>query len=80
MGSPVIRMIAAFLGDGRGSPGQGHDSALDRVRVAPDVYGLDPAPTDAAISEVLRRMLAVDPQACIVLLSAATIREPAYRF
>jgi hypothetical protein len=72
--------LEAFLGDGRGSPGQGHDSALDLVRAAPDAYGLDPAPTDAAISEVLRRMLAEDPQACIVLLSATTVQEPSYRF
>jgi hypothetical protein len=72
--------LEAFLGDPRGSPGQGHDSALDLVRAAPDVYGLDSAPTDAAISEVLRRMLAEDPEARIVLLSAATIQEPAYRF
>ncbi|WP_373508390.1 hypothetical protein [Thiocapsa sp.] len=72
--------LEAFLDDGRGSPGQGHDSALDMVRAAPDAYGLDPAPTDAAISEVLRRLLADDPHACIVLLSAATIQEPFYRF
>ncbi|CRI66276.1 conserved hypothetical protein [Thiocapsa sp. KS1] len=72
--------LEAFLGDGRGSPGQGHDSALDLVRAAPDAYGLDPAPTDAAISEVLRRTLAEDPEARIVLLSAATVQEPSYRF
>jgi hypothetical protein len=72
--------LEAFLGDGRGSPGQGHDSALDLVRAAPDAYGLDPAPTDAAISETLRRLLAEDPDARIVMLSAATIQEPSYRF
>ncbi len=72
--------LEAFLGDGRGSLGQVHDSALDLVRAAPDAYGLDPAPTDAAISEVLRRILAEDPQACIVLLSATIIQEPSYRF
>ena len=72
--------VEAFLRDGRGSPGQGHDSALDLVRAAPDAYGLDPAPTDAAISEALRRLLAEDSEASIVLLSAATIQEPSYRF
>jgi len=72
--------LEAFLGDGRDSPWQGHDSAIDLVRAAPDAYGLDPAPTDAAISETLRRLLAEDPETRIVMLSAATIQEPAYRF
>jgi hypothetical protein len=72
--------LAAFLGDARGSPGQGHDSALDLVRAAPDAYGLASAPSDAAIAQTLRRLLAEDPQARIVLLSATTIQEPAYRF
>ena len=72
--------LEAFLGDGRGSSGQGHDSVLDLVRAAPDAHGLDPAPTDAAISAVLRRMRTDDPRACVVLLSAATIQESSYRF
>jgi hypothetical protein len=72
--------LEAFLGDGRGSPGQGHDSALDLVRAAPDAYGLDGNPSDAAIAQTLRRLLAEDAQARIVLLSAATIQEPALRF
>ncbi len=72
--------LEAFLGDARGSPGQGHDSAMDLVRAAPGAYGLDGAPSDAAISETLRRLLAEDAQARIVLLTAATTQEPAYRF
>lgn len=72
--------LEAFLGDGRGSPGQGHDSALDLVRAAPEAYGLAPAPSDADISQTLRRLLAEDPEARIVLLGAATIQEPSYRF
>ena len=72
--------LEAFLGDARGHPGQGHDSALDLVRAAPEAYGLASAPSDAAISQTLRRLLAEDPEARIVLLSAATIQEPALRF
>jgi hypothetical protein len=72
--------LEAFLGDGRGSPGQGHDSALDLVRAAPDAYGLDSNPSDAAIAQTLRQLLAEDAEARIVLLSAATIQEPALRF
>jgi len=72
--------LEAFLGDAQGSPGQGHDSALDLVRAAPEAYGLDSPPTDAAISEALRRLLADDPEARIVLLTAATVQEPGYRF
>jgi hypothetical protein len=72
--------LGAFLGDRRGSPGQGHDSAMDLVRAAPDAYGLDSAPSDAAITQTLRRLLAEDAQARIVLLSAATIQDPALRF
>ena len=72
--------LEAFLGNGRGSPGQGHDSALGLVRAAPDAYGLGNALSDAAISQTLRRLLAEDAQARIVLLSAATIQEPALRF
>jgi hypothetical protein len=72
--------LDAFLGDGRGSPGQGHGSAMDLVRAAPDAYGLDSNPSDAAIAQTLRRLLAEDAQARIVLLSAATTRDPALRF
>ncbi len=72
--------LKAFLGDARGSPGQGHDSALDLVRAAPDSYGLDSNPSDAAIAQTLRRLLAEDAEARIVLLGAATIQEPALRF
>jgi hypothetical protein len=72
--------LDAFLGNGRGSPGQGHDSAMDLVRAAPDAYGLDSAPSDAAITQTLRRLLAEDAQARIVLLSTSTIKDPALRF
>lgn len=67
--------LEAFLGDGRGSPGQGHDSALDLVRAAPEAYGLAPAPSDAAISQTLRRLLAEDPEARIVLADASCWRS-----
>lgn len=72
--------LEAFLGDRRGSPGQGHDSAMDLVRAAPDAYGLDSDPSDAAITQTLRRLLAEDAQARIVLLSAKTIQDPTLRF
>jgi len=72
--------LEAFLGNGRGSPGQGHDSAMDLVRAAPDAYGLDSNPSDAAIYQTPRRPLAEDVKARIVLLSAATIQEPELRF
>ena len=72
--------LEAFLGNAQGSPGQGHDSALDLVRAAPDAYGLDSNPSDAAIAQTLRRLLAEDAEARIVLLSAATIQDPALRF
>jgi hypothetical protein len=72
--------LEAFLGDRRGSPGQGNDSAMDLVRAAPNAYGLDDTPSDAAITQTLRRLLAEDPQARIVLLSATTIQDPALRF
>lgn len=72
--------LEAFLGDGRGSPAQGHDSALDIVRSAPESFGLDTQPDDAAIRAALHRLLADDPQAELVLLTPTTIKQPAYRF
>lgn len=72
--------LGAFMHDGRGSAEGGHDSALDVVRSSPESYGLGPTPDDAAIAEVLRRALADDPQAAVVLLGPATTGEPAYRF
>lgn len=72
--------LEAFLTDGRGSPDAGHDSALDVVRDAPESFGLAPDPSDAQISTALRRILADDPKAAIVLLSPATLKQEAYRF
>lgn len=72
--------LEAFLTDGRGSPGAGHDSALDVVRAAPEGFGLGANPTDAAITEALRKLLAGDPDAGAVLLTPATLQQPEYRF
>jgi hypothetical protein len=72
--------LEAFLTNGQGSPDAGHDSALDVVRDAPESFGLDSAPTDAAITEALRRVLSDDPKAEIVLLTPATLEQEAYRF
>lgn len=74
------RGIEAFLGDTRGSPEQGHDSAHDIVRGDPESYGLGLGATDAEITETLRAMLAGDPSARIVLLTPATTAQPEYRF
>ena len=72
--------LEAFLTNPSGSPAQGHDSAFDVVRGAPDAFGLSTAPSDAEISEALRNVLASDPRAEVVLLTATTIAQPAYRF
>lgn len=72
--------LDAFLTDDRGSPGQGHDSAMDVVRSAPESFGLGPVPTDTQIAEALRKVLADDPRAQIVLLSPRTVEQPEYRF
>lgn len=72
--------LEAFLSNSRGSPDQGHDSAFDVVRSSPDSFGLGATPSDAEITEALRRMLADDPQAEIVLLTPATTAQDKYRF
>ena len=72
--------LEAFLRNGRGSPDQGHDSAFDVVRSTPESFGLADNPSEAEITEVLRKMLAGDPKAQIVLLTDATIKQEAYRF
>jgi hypothetical protein len=72
--------LEAFLTNGRGSSDAGHDSALDVVRGGPEDFGLGANPTDAAITEALRTMLAGDPDASVVLLTPATLQQPAYRF
>lgn len=72
--------LEAFLRHTQGSLAQGHDSAHDVVRGDPESYSLGPNPSDAAITEVLRAMLAADPDARIVLLTPATTAEPEYRF
>ncbi|NTU82405.1 MAG: hypothetical protein HGA45_24040 [Chloroflexales bacterium] len=74
------RGLEAFLRDTQGSPEQGHDSAHDVVRGDPEGFGLGPSPSDAAITERLRTMLAGDPEARIVLLTPATTAQPEYRF
>jgi hypothetical protein len=76
----ALRMaLEAFLADDRGS-GQSHDSAMAVVRDMPESFGLGAKPTDAEIGAALRKLLADDPQAKIVLLSPATIKQPDYRF
>ncbi|NTU85814.1 MAG: hypothetical protein HGA45_41870 [Chloroflexales bacterium] len=72
--------LEAFIGDGRGSPGQGHDSAHDIVRDSPESFGLGPGPDAATIGEALRRMLADDPSARVVLLTRVTVAQREYRF
>lgn len=72
--------LMAFLSDGRGSPDQGHDSALDVIRSDPDSYGLKADPSPAAMTAVLHAILATDPNARIVLLTEAAVAEPEYRF
>ncbi|MCB0166062.1 MAG: hypothetical protein KDI79_17645 [Anaerolineae bacterium] len=72
--------LEAFLSNSSGSPDQGHDSAFDVVRSSPDSFGLGATPSDAEITEALRRMLADDPQAEIVLLTPATTAQDKYRF
>ena len=74
------RALDAFLISASGSPSQGHDSAHDVVRASPEDYGLGPTPTDAEVAEVLRGILASDPNARIVLLTPATVAQPEYRF
>lgn len=72
--------LTAFLSDGRGSSDQGHDSALDVIRSAPDSYGLGAEPSPAEMTAVLHAILAADPNARIILLTDATVAEPEYRF
>lgn len=72
--------LEAFLSNSSGSPDQGHDSAFDVVRSSPDSFGLAANPSDAEITGALRRMLADDPKAEIVLLTPATTAQDRYRF
>jgi hypothetical protein len=72
--------LEAFLADGRGSTGQGHDSALDVVRDAPESFQLGAQPSDAEISAALRKVLADDPRSLVVLLTPTTIEQQDYRF
>lgn len=73
--------LQAFLTGKSGSPEGGQDAAFDVVRDSPESFGLAAAtPTDAAITAALRRVLADDPQAKVVLLTPATLRQEAYRF
>lgn len=72
--------LEAFLTNTSGSPDGGHDSAFDVVRDLPESFSLDPNPTDAAITAALRRVLADDPKAQIVLLTPATLAQETYRF
>ena len=71
--------LEAFMSDSRGSE-QGHDSAFDVIRSAPDGFGLGATPSDAEIREALRKVLADDPRAQVVLLTPTTIKEEKYRF
>lgn len=72
--------LEAFLSSDSGSPDNGHDSAVHVVRSSPDSYGLGANPGDAEVAEALRRVLADDPEARIVLLTPATLQQPEYRF
>lgn len=72
--------LEAFFINGRGSSEHAHDSAVEMVRSDPESFGLGTNPSAAEIAEALRRLLAGDPEAQIVLLTAATTQQDAYRF
>lgn len=72
--------LEAFIGDGRGSPDQGHDSAHDTVRASPESFGLGPNPDDAVVGKALRQVLAADSAARVVLLTRTTLAQHEYRF
>lgn len=72
--------LEAFLSNGRGSSEHAHDSAVEVVRSDPESFGLGASPSAAEIAEALRSLLGSDPEAQIVLLTAATIKQEAYRF
>ena len=72
--------LDAFMTNGSGSPGQGHDSAIDVVRSAPEAFGLAAEPSADEVAEALRKMLADDLRAQVVLLTPATIAQQEYRF
>jgi hypothetical protein len=72
--------LEAFMTNGSGSPGHGHDSAVDVVRDAPDAYNLAVEPSDAEIAEALRSILADDLHAQAVLLTPTTIGQQEFSF
>lgn len=72
--------LEAFFSNGRGSSEHAHDSAIEMVRSDPESFGLGANPSAADIAEALRSLLAGDPEAQIVLLTDATIKQDAYRF
>jgi hypothetical protein len=72
--------LEAFLHDTKGSTGQGHDTARAVVHSTPERFGLDPQPSEAEVTEALRRILADDPHAIVVHLSVTTMKQDAYRF
>lgn len=72
--------LEAFLSNSRGSSEHAHDSAIEMVRSDPDSFGLGANPSAAEIAAALRSLLAGDPEAQIVLLTDATIKQDAYRF
>lgn len=72
--------LEAFFSNSRGSSGHAHDSAVEVVRSDPESFGLGANPSAAEIAEALRSLLAGDPEAQIVLLTDATIKQDTYRF
>lgn len=71
--------LEAFLTSEQGSSA-GHDSAFEVVRDAPESFGLEPNPGDAAITEALRKVLQEDPRAQLVLLTPAMLKQESYHF
>lgn len=72
--------VRAFLTDRNGSTGAGHDSVCGLLFDVPEDHGLPAKPTADQVAEVLRGYLTTDPEAEVVLLTAATVREEEYRF
>jgi hypothetical protein len=69
----------AFATDQTGS-GSGDDSVVGLVLSQPENFGLTDSATARQASDALRKLLADDPDAEIVLLSPATLAQDAYRF
>ena len=72
--------LEAFMTSSSGSPDQGHDSAVHVIRSMPEAYNLAAQPSDAEVAEALRKILANDLRAQIVLLTPKTIVRQEYRF